>query len=567
MSSSLSYRNPIIRGFNPDPSVIRVGEHYYLATSSFHYFPAIPLYESQDLIHWRALGHVVTRDDQLDLRGLADSHGIWAPDLSYNDGVFYCIATLRLNGSASESTIRMIRRQTLFRALKPEGPWEGPQFIDIDGIDPSLFFDEDNRPYLCLEPGLRLIPLSAHSFTPIGPPETLWPGTGARCPEAPRLFKRGPWYYALLAEGGTGYGHRISAARAPYLRGPYEPSPYNPVLIQNDPASPIQRVGHGQFVEDLEGRWWCVYLCGRQNQGRYSTLGRETALDELSWTEDGWFLINGGGGPSLEAKSPSLQPQFMKSVDAKGAIAGSDPNGTHFDRFDAQTLSPAWCWLRNPRPNSWFLSLGGLVLLAGNHSLDSIHIDNVLLRRETEFVYDAESLVSFEPDQDRAEAGLVCYLGVYDWIACGVSVKDGAPIIRLSVSRSGMIQVLREIEAPDEARELGESWFRLRLSVRAQKRSFCVNVSNDASSAPFRQVGALDDCRFLSDEAVSIGKAHTGTMLGLYAVNGGTGCRLSALFREFRYTPYPEAATSDQSIPYALDVQEKSHDSGMTFQN
>ncbi|HCM25537.1 MAG TPA: glycoside hydrolase family 43 protein, partial [Treponema sp.] len=306
MQSPETYRNPVLRGFNPDPSIVRVGDWYYLATSSFQYFPAIPIYRSADLVEWEPIGHAIDRDEQLDLRGIEDSHGIWAPDLSFHDGRFHLFATLRLNGAAGEAPSRLIRRQMVMTAERAEGPWSDPVFIDIDGIDPSLFVDDDGSSWMLLEPGVRLFPLSADRTRVTGAGRTIWAGTGARCPEGPRMLKRNGWYYAMLAEGGTGYGHRINVARSRSLSGPYEECPRNPLLMQTDPAAPLQRAGHGQLVGTAADEWWCVYLCGRPNGGNFTTLGRETALDPVEWTEDGWFTINGGHGPSAVQRRPAL---------------------------------------------------------------------------------------------------------------------------------------------------------------------------------------------------------------------------------------------------------------------
>lgn len=518
--SSDTYRNPVLRGFNPDPTVLRVGDDFYLAASSFEYFPGIPIYHSRNLVDWRLVAHVLDRDSQLDLRGLDDSHGIWAPDLSYADGVFYLFATLRLNGSAPEAPGRLIRRQLVFTAGCPEGPWSDPSFIDVDGIDPSHFVDADGRRYMLLEPGMRLVPLSDDSLRAVGAPETIWPGTGERCPEGPRLLLKDGWYYAILAEGGTGYGHRISAARSRALRGPYEPSPYNPVMFQSDEASPIQRAGHGTLVETPAGEWWCLYLCGRPNGGRFTTLGRETALDPVRWTDDGWFTVNESRGPSLEQRRPA------------GLSAEAAEPAETVDRFAGPALALDWMWARNPRPGSWrILPGGGLELDASPVGLGSIHIDNMLLRRETELSYEARTLLRFGADNVREEAGLVCYAGFANWVSCCLSRREdgtprgGEPAVRLVACRNGVREVLGQVPA-------GAGDMELRVVVEGQRRNF---FCRPAGADPWTEVGTVEDARFLSGEAVTVGKAHTGTLVGLYATAGGTGRRSSARFDRFEY--------------------------------
>ncbi len=539
------YRNPVIRGFNPDPSVVRVGEEFYLAASSFEYFPGIPLYRSRNLVDWTPIGHVVERDSQLDLRGIDDSHGIWAPDLSYHDGKFYVYATLRLNGLAKGAPGRLIRRQMAFVADRPEGPWSDPSFIDIDGIDPSHFVDDDGRRYLLLEPGVRIVPLSDDGLRAVGEPRTIWAGTGERCPEGPHLFKKDGRYYAILAEGGTGYGHRISVARSDSLYGPYEPSPYNPVMTQSDPSAPIQRAGHGKLVRTDAGEWWCLYLCGRPNGGQFTTLGRETALDPVEWTDDGWFTINRGRGPSTENRSPAT-PEAASDAAPASEMALA-PSGV--DRFEGPRLALSWLWARNPVPGSWrLLPGGGLGLRAGNEALGSPHIENLLLRRETEFDYDASCILAFDPANKREEAGLAAYIGFANWISCCLTRRDDGsprgrePSIRLCACVNGERRILADepaVPAGGQADADGSLQVELRISVKGQRREFFwrpAGNSGETADEAWRAAGTVEDARFLSGEAVVVGKAHTGTLVGLYATNGGTGRRSEARISAFSYS-------------------------------
>ena len=240
------YNNPVQRGFFPAPSVVRVGDDYYMANSTFQYFPAIAISHSKDMIHWHVIGHAITDSEELDLRDIKDSHGIWAPDINYVDGKFIIMATLRLNGDGKRDN-NVLRRQLVVTSDKPQ---------------------ETHKKDKTKKKGESVC---------------VWPGTGERCPEGPHIFKKGEYYYAMLAEGGTGYGHGINVARSKNLYGPYEESPYNPVLRQFNPDAPIKRTGHGNIIETQDGSWWCYYLCGRPSQGNYTTVGRETALGAVTW--------------------------------------------------------------------------------------------------------------------------------------------------------------------------------------------------------------------------------------------------------------------------------------------
>lgn len=496
-----TYSNPVHRGFFPDPSVVRVGEDYYLANSTFQYWPAVVISHSRDLVHWRVIGHAVTRSEDLDLSDLADSHGIWAPDLSYHEGVFSLYATLRLNNPPGDLEARTVplRRQFLVTATDPAGPWSRPTFLEVDNIDPSLFRDVDGTPYLVIAPGVTLVRLSPDGTRVVAEPVQVWPGTGERAPEGPHLLHKDGWYYALLAEGGTGHGHGITVARSKTLLGPYEPCPRNPVLRQTDPAGAIQRSGHGKFVQTPAGDWWVLYLCGRDNGGPFTTLGRETALDPVAWV-DGWPVVNRGRGPSATQTAPALalHPWPRRSR----------------DEFEGPGLGLDWQFVRNDDPSGWSLTQrpGYLRLYPGDHDLDTIRARNTLVRRETEHHYTATTRLEFDPDPGQ-EAGLTCYYGVRNYLKLGlVRAAQGDGLwVRLTENRNGAVSVRGQLPWRGTGIEL-------RVVVHGQTREFSAR-----GDGPWTTVGIATDCTFLSDEGVIEGKHHTGTMVGLYAYGLGRG--------------------------------------------
>lgn len=296
-----TYRNPICTGMYPDPSILRVGDDYYMVNSSFLYFPCIPISHSRDLVHWELIGHAVTDPAwaQEMLGPLQCGRGFWAPDISYHNGRFYICATLRMNDDAS-----CIQMQMVTSADRPEGPYETPVLHAVPGIDPSLFTDSDGRRYMLLNRGARLMEISEDGKKILSEPELIWYGWDKHGPEGPHLLKKDGWYYCFLAEGGTGKGHMITVARSRSLRGPYQPSPYNPLLHQKDSAGVLQCCGHGKPVQTADGRWFIVYLCSRLLDDQWGMLGRETCLDELTWTPDGWPVVNQGKGPSTLAPKP-----------------------------------------------------------------------------------------------------------------------------------------------------------------------------------------------------------------------------------------------------------------------
>ncbi len=512
MTTGRQYRNPVLTGFFPDPSIIRVGEDYYMANSTFEYFPGVVISHSRDLVHWEIIGHAFTNNEDLDLTGIEDSHGLWAPDISYYQGTYYIFVTLRLNDMCGPDRRKIVHRQVIAKASRPEGPYSKPAFIDHRGIDPSHFVDDDGTHYMLLSPGATLFKLNADCTKIESGPVTIWPGTGERCPEGPHLFKHNGYYYVVLAEGGTGYGHRITVARSRNLYGPYEPSPYNPVMRQTDPAAPIQRTGHGKLVQTQNGDWWIVYLCGRPNGGPYTTLGRETALDPVQWTGDGWFTVNFGKGPSLIQTAPDLPETPYEEQ--------------FFDDFDGAQLALHWQFVRNPDPEGWSLTArpGHLRILTGNGSLGSLDARNIIVRREKHFQYSATTKLEFSPVCQGEEAGLVCYHGRHCFIKLFLTYDDGLKV-KVVENRNDQFTCLGEREVP-----AGPLY--LKVSVNGQQRDFYFSLDREV----WEHLGSVPDASFLSNEGVKIGKHHTGTMVGIYAVNGGSGARIPADFDWFDYS-------------------------------
>ncbi|MCR4924237.1 MAG: glycoside hydrolase family 43 protein [Lachnospiraceae bacterium] len=504
------YHNPVQRGFFPDPSVIRVGQDYYMVNSSFQYFPAIPISHSRDMVHWHIIGHAITEPDWLDIGDIKDSHGIWAPDIEYVDGKYYIIATLRLNADGKRNN-NVMRRQLLMHAERPEGPYSKPQCIEIDDIDPSFFVDSDGKKYITIAKAVNLFPVSEDFSELVGDGKMIWEGTGERCPEGPHIQKIGDYYYAILAEGGTGYGHGINVARSKELYGEYEVSPYNPVMRQTDTSAVLQRCGHGKLVQDSNGKWWCYYLCARPNKGKYSTIGRETALDPVEFTPDGWFKINRGCGPSLTQDAPDLTPVIYEKK--------------LYDDFDSSVLSLEWEFVRLPDRGSYSLTErpGHFRIWTRDGQLNEIRAKNTLLRREEELYYEAECKVEFYPDKNGEQAGLTCYYSTATYIRCSLCYEEGRKL-QLVINRNHGEELIAE------EKDIKEIPLIIRVETKGLSRSF--SYSYDGES--FKIIGEVENCIFLCDEGVPDDpKRHTGTMVGIYANNGGCGSRKKADFDYF----------------------------------
>ncbi len=493
------YENPILRGFNPDPSVLRVGVDYYMVNSTFQYFPGVIIRHSRDLVHWEIIGHAFTENDNLPLNHIADSHGIWAPDISYHNGLYYIFAPFRLNNPPENKTGRL-RQQLVVTSEKPEGPYSKPFVVDVDSIDPSHFVDDDGTHYMIHAPGITITKLTDDCSDRVGDSVQVWPGTGLRAAEGPHILKKDGYYYAILAEGGTGYGHQISVGRSKNLHGPYESSPYNPVMKQTDPTAKLQRSGHGKLVQTQDGDWWAVYLCARPNDGKYTSIGRETALDPVRWTDDGWFVINELKGPSERQMCPDLpQQQYPDNL---------------FDDFDGDNLGLHWQFVRNPKNEHWSLAKkkGFLAITPCEYDLCELSSYNTLVRREEELRYTATTKVLFSPSKGE-EAGLTCYYGVHNYIKLCLTYDEGL--------RVALVEYRNDTQTVINTARVEQEEVYLRVVTDGLTRSFYYSLDNEC----WNEIGIIGDCSFLSDEGGTVGKHHTGTMVGVYAYNGGGGVR------------------------------------------
>ncbi|HXS18123.1 MAG TPA: glycoside hydrolase family 43 protein, partial [Polyangiaceae bacterium] len=292
----------MLPGTHPDPSVCRVGEDYYLVTSSFEYFPGIPVYHSKDLVHWQLLSHVLTRPSQLDLSGTKSSEGIFAPTIRYHGGTFYVITT-NIGGGGS----------FLVTADDPRGPWSEPIWIRESGftMDPSLFFEPDGRAYYTRHDGGRRgsivqAEIDVKTGRLLSDPQRIWAGTGGIWPEGPHLYQHERSYYLLISEGGTSFEHSVTVARADSPWGTFEAAPTNPLLTHRAlPDHPVQATGHADLVDTPDGQWFAVLLGIRPSSGRHHHLGRETFLAPVSW-EQGWPVINHGQPIELKMSRQGL---------------------------------------------------------------------------------------------------------------------------------------------------------------------------------------------------------------------------------------------------------------------
>ncbi len=556
----MQYENPVQRGFFPDPSVIRFGTDYYMVNSSFQYFPCIPVSHSKDMVHWEIISHAIENPDYLDLCDINDSHGIWASDISYYNGRFYIFATLRLNGDANAPVTPLnhppFRRQLVVSADSPYGPWSRPCFIDVDDIDPSHFVDEtvlsdgtkSVKHYMLIAPGVRAVELSDDLTKAVGEPKLVWKGTGLRCPEGPHIWKHtlnngDTWYYAILAEGGTGYGHRMSVARSKTLFGHYEESPYNPVMTQPDSEALLQRCGHGKPVQALDGSWWMYYLCARpvrdENGNAYTVLGRETALDPIEFTSDGWFTVNKGRGPGVKQFLPddSGIVSVQNCTDKKNEQDGSKKNqadnsenvqtGKNNNPYNLKNFQ----FVRNPDKSHFTFCASPfyytIVLQQGK--LFEKAAKNTLLMRETSHHMEVSVHLDFIPVTKGDEAGLTSYYSTTTYVSLSIRLDEKNCRVLVLAKNSGEGETIILQSKP-----IKNGTVVLKMQKEKLLRKFSACYADNPKEVLF---SAALETPFLSDEGnKQERKRHTGTLSGMYANTTESASSTKAVFSKFEMT-------------------------------
>ena len=436
-------QNPILPGFNPDPSIVRVGEDYYIATSTFEWYPGVQIHHSRDLANWRLVTRPLDRAAQLDLRGDPDSGGVWAPCLTHADGLFWLIYTdvKRRDGAWKDS------HNYLVTAPDIEGPWSDPVYLNSSGFDPSLFHDADGRKWLLNMiwdhnqtggdrfGGIVMQEYSVAGAALVGPVHNIYRGTDLKLTEGPHLYRRDGWYYLLTAEGGTGYDHAVTMARSRDLFGPYETDPAKHILTARGTDGLLQRTGHADIVETPDGQVYMVHLCSRPlpetrampvGQGgihaddvRRSPLGRETAIQKLIWDE-GQFprLAHGGNAPADTAPCDLPAHPF----DPEPALT----------RFDGDRLPPAFQWLRTPHPDRLFsmTARADALRLYGRESPGSQFDHALVARRQTHLSFAAETEIDVTPGDYQHFAGLIAWYGRFKFHYLAITAtEDGARVL------------------------------------------------------------------------------------------------------------------------------------------
>jgi xylan 1,4-beta-xylosidase len=540
----MTIKNPILRGFNPDPSIVRVGDDYYIATSTFEWYPGVQIHHSRDLIHWRLLTRPLNRASQLNMLGDPDSCGIWAPCLSYSDGLFWLIYTdVKRFGrtsvaGASGASMRDFHNY-LVTSPRIDGDWSDPVYLNSSGFDPSLFHNDDGRKYLLNMlwdhrpganrfAGIILQEYSVKERKLIGERINIFKGTSLGLTEAPHLYKRNGWYYLITAEGGTNFNHSVTFARSRNLTGPYELHPDAYILSARErPDAPLHRTGHADLVETLNGETYMAYLCGRPlpNRGR-CTLGRETAIQKMVWGQDDWLrTLDGQGIPTLETPAPSLPAHPFPAAPVR-------------EDFDRSELPLDFQWLRTPYPAELFslTERPGFLRLFGRETLGSLFRQSLVARRQQSHCFSASTVVDFEPDHFQQLAGLVCYYNSTKFHYLFIS-HDESLGKHLRVMTSTPDSTLSDAFTPPIPIPAGKP-VNLRVEVDYERMHFAYRV--EGVDSDWRWLPQQFDASILSDEATIPGFPNfTGAFVGMACQDlGGTLKPADFDFFEYREREY-----------------------------
>ena len=518
----IEYDNPIIPGFYPDPSVCRVNEDYYLVTSSFEYFPGVPIFHSRDLINWRQIGHCLTRNSQLSLEGVKSSGGIYAPTVRFNDGTFYMVTTDTTGIGNFYVT-----------ADDPAGEWSDPILVSQKGIDPSLFFDIDGKAYFSSnglhwgQTGIYQCEVDIRTGNRLSDSRLIWEGTGGKYPEAPHLYKKDGWYYLIIAEGGTEFGHMVSVARSETPWGPFHPCPWNPIFSHRSTWSPIQSTGHAEIFKDHLGGWWIVFL-GVRHSGYppMHHLGRETYLSPVLWPQGKWPEVNGGKLVELRMNAEGLPPYPWSSTEIR-------------DDFNSAHLGFQWNFRRNPLPGSCSLEkrLGWLSLRCTPASLCDVASPAFVGRRQRHFECRAETLMEFEPVRPGEEAGITAFMNERFHYDLYVTFRDGRRFIALRRTHGSLSMEVfsKEIDSTPKLLKIDaeEQWYR-----------FSYKSSRDAQSQDYIEAGKVET-RFIATE---IAGGFTGAYFAMYASSNGAAVGSTAHFDWFDYEETTAGDPADRNI-------------------
>lgn len=536
--------NPILPGFNPDPCICRKGEDYYLAVSTFEWFPGIPIYHSRDLESWELYTHVLTDDERVDLKKLPSAKGIWAPCLTYceKEDLFYVVYGVMNSMNARYFDVDNF----VITAKDIRGSWSEPVYLHSAGFDASLFHDDDGRKWVVSlewetrdgyeKPGvICLAEYDPQKKEIAGYPKRIWRGgTDRGCIEAPHLTKRGKYYYLMCAEGGTGYNHCVTMARAENVRGPYEGDPRNPIVTSvpgasmerhdpdhlkpkyYNPDSVLQKSGHGSYVETTQGEVYLVHLCSRPFVPELRcTLGRETAIQKMLWTEDGWLrMADGSNLAKLDVPESNLPKCPLPQIPDR-------------DDFDSGELGN---WYYSPRimPRRFadVKARPGYVRLRGQESGTSLNKASILARKLTSLHVTVTTKMEFVPEVYQHSAGLILYYDNMNFIFLRKYYSETLGQSALAVLQLENGERTEYLDTRIPVKDVP-----IYLQITVDGRETCFSWSYDGET--YERIGKVFDTTKFSDEYCKFGE-FTGTMVGITCADRVKHCH----YADFDFLEY-----------------------------
>ncbi len=487
------YNNPIVKGFYPDPSVCKVEDKYYLVCSSMQYFPGVPLFESEDLVNWKQIGHCLTRKSQIELDGVNSSGGVFAPTIRYNNGRFYMVTT-------NDTT----RRNFYVWTDNIYGEWSEPICVEQDGIDPTLFF-EDGKTYFLSNghddegiSGVIQSEIDIETGKKLSPSKAIWQGSGGRYLEGPHIYKLNGEYYLVAAEGGTEFGHMVTYARSKSIHGPYENYPNNPVLTnRNLGGYEIQGVGHGDLIQDKYGNWFIIHLGFRQ-MGQwvpFHHLGRETFLTPVTFNEDGWFSAGQDG-------------TVIGSFEIQGDFIQTEKKSYTFENTQ---WNLDWCYIRHPQKENYIFGDGSLTLKGTDVTLDDVDSPTFIGIRQKDFVAE----ISCHIDVNNGEAGITFLMDENHHYDIAIRNTDN----KYQVVKKLNIGDIKSTECVIDIEDIENT----KLVICADNLYYNFYIESDGSRIELGKA----QTKYLSSEVAG---GFTGVIIGLYTVGNNS----EAEFTQFK---------------------------------
>ena len=543
--------NPILKGFNPDPSIIRVGDDYYIATSTFEWFPGVQIHHSKDLVNWNLITRPLNRESQLDMKGVPDSCGIWAPCLTHVDGVFYLTYTVvkNFNGDWKDTPNYVVTSSDI------KGPWSKPSFVSSTGFDPSLFHDDDGKSYYMsmmvdhrnskFFGGIVLQEFDRYLKKPIGKVHHIFSGSEHGLTEGPHIYKKNGYFYLLTAEGGTSYNHCVTLARSKSIFGPYEIAPNNPIITsKGTPSNYLQKTGHADLVETQNGEWYMVFLTGRPltEQGRCIT-GRETAIEKVIWKDDDWLYLDNEFNNELANVDSNDQyqvaRQFVPAPNLPEHLFKKAPTRIS---FDSPSLDINFQSLRVPITKDWISQTDrqGYLRLYGRESLSSCFEQSMIARRVQTHHTITSTCIEFEPENFQQMAGLVCYYNTTHYHYLHITGDDigaysGKKFINIISCDDN--KTTHPVAQQIEVTEANRIFLKADFNGESIQFYFATSIKNNFPA--WIKIGPKLDGSILSDDYVvhtekGYSPCFTGAFVGL-ACQDLSGQKIHADFDFFRY--------------------------------